>query len=109
LALRVLRVLRARGDARWIERRATDGMMLVVGGLLLYFLQSDVFSSLFGGKPMTASWPRLATACQVLWPALMLGGALPLLLVELSYASMARAPHLETGRVKDAFLSGLGL
>ena len=109
LALRAVRVLKAKGDARWIERRATDGMLLVTGGILLYFLQSDVFSFLFGGKPLPASWPKLATAFQVLWPALVVGGALPLVLVELSYASMARAPHLETGRVKDAFLSGLGL
>ena len=113
LGLRVLRVLGAGGsggrDHRWIERRALDGMLLLTVAIGCYFLQSDVCSFLFGGKPMAASWPRLATAFQVLWPALALAGALPLLLVEMAYASMARAPHLETGRVRDAFLSGLGL
>src|SRR6185369_5361653 len=35
--------------------------------------------------------------------------AWPIALVELSYVSMARAPRLEMGRIRDALLSGLGL
>lgn len=109
LALRALRVAGASGDTRWVERRALDGMALVAAAVLLYFVQSDAFSFAFGGKAMPAAWPRLAVAAAVLWPALWLAGSLSLLLVELSYASMQRAPRLETGRVRDAFLSGLGL
>jgi hypothetical protein len=52
--------------------------------------------------------PRLAGALAVLWPALMLAGTLPVLLVELSLAGMAHAPVLDTRRVRAAMLSGLG-
>jgi hypothetical protein len=84
-------------------------MALSSTALLLYFVQSDAMTFLFGGKAMAAAWPKLSTAFQVIWPALWLSGALPLLMIELSYASMARAPRLEIGRVRDAMFSGLGL
>lgn len=107
--VRALRVGKASGDARWIERRVLDASLLVAGALLFYFAQSDVFGPLFGGRSLAAQSPKAGTALAVLWPALLSCGALPLALIELSYASMMRAPRLETGRVREAFLSGLGL
>ena len=46
--------------------------------------------------------PRLAGALAVLWPALMLAGTLPVLLVEISLSGMAHAPVLDTRRLRAA-------
>jgi hypothetical protein len=65
--------------------------------------------TLRGGKPLEHSWPKLATALGALWPAIWITAAWPIALVEMAYANMARAPHLEVRRVRDALLSGLGI
>ncbi len=109
LVLRVLRLKAAKGAERTIERRVLDTYLLGVLGLLLYFVQSDLAQFLFGGKAMEHGWPRLATVFGALWPALIAASLLPMLLVEMAYASVARAERLEAGRVRDALMSGLGL
>lgn len=77
-------------------------------GFVFYFLQSDLFTKLSGAS-LTSSSPKLAGVLGVLWPALMAASLLPTLLMELSFASMAKAPKLEDGRINEALLSGLGL
>jgi hypothetical protein len=107
--LRLARAQKAKGHARSVERSILGLYGLGVLALLLYFLQSDLATSLFAGKMLEKDWPRLAVAFAALWPALALGSLLPLLLVEMAYASVARAPQLESLRIRDAMLSGLGL
>jgi hypothetical protein len=92
--------------------RSTARMLLLLYGLgalalLLHFVAGDVGAHLWG-RPLDSRMPRLAGALAVLWPALMLAGTLPVLLVELSLAGMAHAPVLDTRRVRAAMLSGLG-
>ncbi len=102
LVFRALRWARASG-----EQRRAEGLLLGLTGvgilaLVLYGLQSDLLS-------LPQSWPRLATALAALWPAVVLCALFPLLLVELAYAAMARAPVVESGRLREALFSGLGL
>src|SRR5262249_3720357 len=62
-----------------------------------------------GGHLLETNWPKLATILAALWPGAWAAAAFPVALVELSYAQMAKAPRLETGRLVDAMYSGLGL
>jgi hypothetical protein len=92
--------------------RGTARMLLLLYGvgalaLLLHFASGDLAARLFG-HPLELRVPRLAAALAVLWPALMLAGTLPVLLIELALAGMAHAPVLDTRRVRAAMLSGLG-
>jgi hypothetical protein len=92
--------------------RSTARMLLLLYGLgalalLLHFVGSDFGARLFG-RPLDLRMPRLAGALAVLWPALMLTGTLPVLLIELSLTGMAHAPVLDSRRVRAAMLSGLG-
>ncbi|MCP3138761.1 motility-associated ABC transporter substrate-binding family protein [Pyxidicoccus xibeiensis] len=105
------RFTRARSAAP--DRRAVEGWVLGLYGvgllaLLLYFLQSDAGASVFGG-PLSQKAPRLAVVLAALFPALLLCCLLPLALVEVAAAAMARAPVMETGRARSALYSGLGL
>jgi hypothetical protein len=79
-----------------------------LGALVLYGLQSDLFTRLTGAS-LESSSPRLAGAFAVLWPALLACALVPTLLVELSFAAMARAPRLEDGRLREALYAGLGV
>jgi hypothetical protein len=112
LALRMKRRAAAGKD---VERRAIEGAILAlyatgVAAFLLYVIGSDIGASLlFGGTGLDKSSPRLHVTLTALWPALMAASLLPLLFVEMAYASMANAPVFEAGRVKDAMYSGLGI
>ena len=100
-----------RRPTRIAARSSSSLLRLYALGLLavvVYFVQSDV-PTLRGGKPLEHSWPKLATALGALWPAIWLTAAWPIALVEMAYANMARAPHLEVRRIRDALLSGLGI
>jgi hypothetical protein len=106
--------------ARWrravgagTDRQLTERLLLRLYGLallavVLYFVQSDL-PTLRGGLPLEHSSPKLATALAALWPALWIVAAWPIALIEMAYAQMLRAPRLETGRIKDAMYSGLGV
>ena len=74
----------------------------VRGGALL--CDSDLVTFAFG-KPLEHNWPKLATALAALWPALWTVAAWPVVLVELAYAQIARAPRLELGRIRSAMMS----
>ncbi len=76
--------------------------------LLAYLLTSDLLMVLWGTS-LQRHLPWLNTALVTLWPALCLIGTLPVLFVELSYASMRRAPVFERGRLTTALMSGLGV
>jgi len=104
---------------RWLGSRKADAgvrgtartLLLLYGAgafaLVLHFAGGEVGARLVGHS-LDATMPRLAGALAVLWPAILLAGALPVLLVELSLAGMAHAPVLDTRRVRAALLSGLG-
>jgi hypothetical protein len=112
LAAIVIRALRTRAggaDRRTAERSLLGLYALGLLAVVLYFVQSDVPALLLGAKPLEHGSPKLATALAALWPALWIVAAWPILLGELAYASMARAPRVELGRLRDAILSGVGL
>jgi uncharacterized membrane protein (UPF0136 family) len=107
-AARFLRSRSARAEERPVQRvlLALHGLGLLA--VALYALQSDLFTKATGGA-LSSSAPVLAGALGVLWPAALALSLLPTLLVELSFASMARAPTLEAARIREALLSGVGL
>lgn len=82
------------------------GLALVA--LTLYALQSDLFTKLTDAS-LESSSPTLAGVFGALWPAVLLASLLPTLLIELSYAAMAKAPKLEDGRIREALYAGLAL
>jgi hypothetical protein len=93
--------------------RSTALMLLLLYGLgalalLLHFAGGDLGARIFG-RPLDVRLPRLAGALAVLWPALMLAGTLPVLLIELALSGMAHAPVLDTRRLQAALRSGLGV
>ncbi len=107
----VARLQRMRGAAD--DRKVAERVLLRLYGagmlaVILYFIQSDL-PALRGHLPLEHDSPKLATALAALWPALWIAAAWPVALVELAYAQLAKAPRLETGRIKDAMYSGLGL
>jgi hypothetical protein len=108
MAIRFVRGQRATPDRRQVERTLLGLYALGLVAVLLYVVQSDLWASAFG-KPLEKNWPKLSTALAALWPAVWLVAAWPILLVEMAYAQIARAPRLELGRIRDAMLSGFGL
>ncbi len=109
LAARAGRARHAAADRAQVEKTllALYGVGLLA--VILYFLQSDLPTQLWDGKPLEHGWPRLATVLAALWPAIWAAAGWPILLVEMAYAQIARAPRLELGRIRDAMYSGLGL
>ncbi len=118
MVLNLLGILGVVGAILWralATRKAPEGLrrtsrMLV----LLYGLGALALAMHFLGggpllgRPLESHMPRLAGALSVLWPALILAGTLPVLLVELSLAGMASAPVIDSARVRAALLSGVG-
>lgn len=94
-------------------RRAVEGMLIAsyTGGilaLLIYAAQIDQARDLV--KPLfaeTATLDRIRTALQVIWPIVWLCSVLPAVFMEISSASMARAPTIERRRVSYSAASGL--
>jgi len=91
-----------------VERLFAVLSTLALFALLAWFAQSDVVLAA-GGPDVNASAPRLATALRICTALLAAASVVPLLLGELAYAAMARAPVVELGRVQDAVGTGLGL
>ena len=108
VAWRAQRMRKATGEARSVETAFFGLFVLALAGIVLYYAQSDVLAKL-DGKALSATSPKLATAVAALFPVLLAAAAFPIFFMELAYAAMARAPKLETGRVRDAMFSGLGL
>lgn len=106
--LRILRFTREEGALARVQRNLAFFGSLSLMALALYTLQSDLFTKLTGASLASGS-PKLAGALSVLWPAVLALSLLTTLLMELSFATMVKAPKLEDGRVDEAMLSGLGL
>jgi hypothetical protein len=108
--VRTVNWLRTRDD-----RRAVEGMMLAgywVGlvSLGLYAAQlvpvrEAMLPWLEGAKVVD----RYQVILQVLWPILWISAVLPVVLMEISYASMTRAPQIERHRVAFSAKSGLAV
>ncbi len=97
------------------DRRQVERMLLGAlrarppgGGALLRSVRS-ADGARQGQASLEHGSPQLATALAALWPALWLAAAWPIVLIEMAYAQIARAPKIEVGRVRDAMYSGLGL
>jgi len=108
MAARFVRAGQAAPDRRKLEHILLALYAVGLGAVLLYVIQSDLWTSAFK-QPLEKNWPRLSTVLAALWPVVWITAAWPILLVELSYAEMAKAPRLELGRVRSAMLSGFGL
>ena len=108
MAMRFVRAGNASPDRRKFEQTLLGLYALGLGAVLLYLIQSDLWASAFK-QPLERNWPRLSTVLAALWPVVWAAAAWPILLIELAYLEMARAPKLELGRIRSAMLSGLGL
>ncbi|MDB4971459.1 MAG: transporter [Myxococcales bacterium] len=108
LAVRAARAKKSRADRLAVERMLLALYAVGTFSLALYLAQSDLSSTVLG-KPLERDWPKLATTLGALWPVLWLFSSLPIIMGEFSYAAVARAPKLETARVRDAVWSGVGL
>lgn len=79
-----------------------------LAALAMHFSR-DALPALLGQRTLATSFPRLDTVLGALWPAVMFASLLPVLLVELSLAAMARSPLVDARRVRAALLAGLGI
>src|SRR5262249_21857215 len=101
IGLRLTRMRGASADRASVERAFLYLQLTGVGALLLYFVQSDAWAKVASGTLDTQS-PKLAGVLATLWPALLTVAVLPLLLMEVAYAAMARAKVVELGRMREA-------
>ncbi len=108
MAVRFIRAGKMSTDRRTLEHTLLALYAVGLGAVLLYVIQSDLWASAFK-QPLERNWPKLSTVLSALWPVVWVTAAWPILLVELAYAEMARAPRLELGRIRSAVLSGFGL
>ena len=107
----LVRLMRSRSrqdELARMERAFAAFAGLAVVAFALYFLQSDLFTRLTGAA-LSTGMPKLSGALSVLWPAVLAVALLPTLLMELSFATMVKAPKLEDGRIDEAMRSGLGI
>ncbi len=95
-------------DAKAIERTLLGLHALGLLSVGLYFWQSDVWAKA-AGQTLETGWPKVAGVVVALIPVALALSLAPTLLVELSYAAMAKAPVLERGRIQEATNAGLGL
>ncbi len=108
VALRGFRAFSEKAERRQVEQALLGLGVVALAALAIYFAQSDVMVK-WSGSALSQSSPKLAVVLAVLWPVLMATSLITTWLMELSYAAMARAPQVETGRVRDAMMTGLGL
>ncbi len=108
IVMRFVRSSSARDDVKRVQRTFAALHGLSLFSVLLYAAQSDLFTRLTGASLASGS-PKLAGVLAALWPAVLLTSLLPTLFLELSFASMVKAPTLEHGRMREAMFSGFGL
>ena len=104
---RFSRVRSSSGGANQVEKALFGLQIVALAALAMYFAQSDALARL-DGAPLSAQSPKLSGCLSALWPAVMAMAVLPICLMELSYAAMAKSVAVEVGRVRDAMFSGLG-
>ena len=83
-------------------------MILGLGALVVYLVNSD-FLVMLTGRALDQLFPATAAFSSTLWPAIWVASVLPILFVELSLATMAKAPVLDRPRVIAAARAGLGI
>lgn len=109
LAARAANWLRTEGERRSVEGRILASYAAGAVALLLYALQADPIwkksQAVLGLEKVQAE--RVRAALGVLWPVVWASAVLPMLFMEVSYASMARAPRIEKRRVAYSAASGL--
>lgn len=109
LAGRAANWLRTEGERRSVEGRILASYVVGAVSLLLYALQADPIwkksQAVLGMSKGQAE--RVRTALGVVWPVVWASAVLPMLFMEVSYASMARAPRIEKRRVAYSAASGL--
>ncbi|HEY1587557.1 MAG TPA: ABC transporter, partial [Polyangia bacterium] len=108
IAVRAARAKRAGGDRSKAERMLIALYAIGAFSVALYLAQSDLSSTVLG-KPLERDWPKLATSLAAIWPVIWIFSALPIIMGEFSYATVARSPRIEIARVRDAIWSGVGL
>ena len=108
LLARLVRGARTTPDRAIVERKFQAMYALGLLAVALYFVQSDV-PALRGGKPLDATYPKLATALAALWPAVWAAAMFAIVPMELAYAQLARAARVEHLRVRAAQYAGMGL
>ncbi len=101
------RWLKARGEVKFVEGVLLAVTVVLLGAVVLYGFTSSAWTWLMG-TALSQTSPRANGVLTVLWPALSLA-LIPLLLVELAYASVGSAEHVEKGRIVDAAYSGVGV
>ena len=104
---RLLRARTARPGAAQVENALLGLQVVGLAAVAMYFAQSDALAKLDGAL-LSAGSPKLSGALSALWPAVMAAAVFPIVLMELAYAAMAKAPTVEVGRIRDALFSGLG-
>ncbi|WP_225410102.1 Gldg family protein [Stigmatella hybrida] len=107
IAWGAVRLMRVSGERRVLWRWTLICYAVAFTGLVLYTAQTELGTRLLG-TPLAQAAPKLAVAFQVLFPALLVLGLVPLALLEVSAAAMVRAPVLETERARGALFAGLG-
>ncbi len=108
LGARAAEAQRQPRDRRWPEQALALLAGLVLLAIVLYFLNSSLLLKLTG-RALEQSAPKLSGIITALWPALLVAGVLPTIFVEMSLATMKRAPVLDVPRVRAAMLSALGI
>ncbi len=98
------------GDRRAVEGRILVGYVVGIAALLLYALQVDpVRRAIVAWLGIPGFPARLRVVLEVLWPIVWVSAVLPVLFMEVSYASMARAPRIERRRVSFSAAAGLSV
>lgn len=96
------------GERRSVEGRVLAAYLAGILALALYALQLDpVRSALLPFLEAGKGLDRFEGILEVLWPIVWISAVLPLVFMEISYASMARAPRIERWRVAFSARSGL--
>jgi len=108
LVARLVRGARTTPDRAAVERKFQAMYALGLLAVALYFVQSDV-PALRGGKPLDATYPKLATALAALWPAVWATAMFAIVPMELAYSQLVRAARVEHLRVRAAQYAGMGL
>jgi len=105
---RIVNVARSSGEVRSVETRILVGYLGGLLALALYAAQvPQVREALFPWLEDPEAVKRARGILQVLWPILWLSSILPVLFMEISFASMRKAPRIERRRV--AFSAGSAL
>jgi len=100
--------IRSREDRRSVEAMILTSYLGGILSLVLYAAQVEgVRERVFVWFEGTPPLERHRGILQILWPIVWMSSVLPLVFMEISYASMVRAPRIERRRI--AFSAGSGL